>query len=433
MSITAQTSHPLVACATAIHTALDEVGEVEPASMTVADKERAVIELERAERRLAERKLRLLAACDDVADHHSARDVATWFAHVTRSEPSTVRADVQLARAVDRRWTRVRDGMAAGGVSAEQARVITRALDDLPSDLGPEVLTSAETLLVGYARDFRPSALRRIGRHILDVAAPEVAEAEEAKRLQREEQAAREKASLRFRPRGDGTTAFSGLLPDADTARWRTYLDAFTSPRHRPDEPDEPGKPGNLGGLGEADRIPPHRKLAHAFSALLEHLDPARLPAHGGDATTVMVTLSYDQLLARLGTAGLVDADLGADPAAGATLSAEQARRLACTARIIPVVLGGKGEILDVGRARRLFSAGIRKAIKLRDQRCRAEGCTIPADWCEAHHLVPWSRGGPTSLDNGVCLCSFHHHRIHDHRFTYQRLANGDVRFHRRT
>ncbi|HYG92222.1 MAG TPA: HNH endonuclease signature motif containing protein, partial [Nocardioides sp.] len=64
--------------------------------------------------------------------------------------------------------------------------------------------------------------------------------------------------------------------------------------------------------------------------------------------------------------------------------------------------------------------------------RCRAEGCTIPATWCEAHHLHPWSQGGPTDLANGVLLCSYHHHRAHDHRYTTDRLPNGDYRFHRR-
>jgi len=421
MSMTVHTQHPMLRTAGLIHAALDDIAEVEATYMDAAEKERAVLELARAERRLCEARLRLLAACDDVAGLHGARDVATWFAHTTRAELATARAEVDLAQALDRDRPRLRRGLAAGAVSLEQARVITRSLDELPAQLGRDVVDSAETLLVGYAGEFRPSALRRIGRHILDVAAPEVAEAEEAKRLQREEQAAREKASLRFRPRGDGTTAFSGLLPDADATRWRAYLEAYTSPRH-------PGGPGN-GEPGEADRIPPHRKLAHAFTALLEHLDPARLPAHGGDATTVMVTVTYEQLLTDLATAGLVDADLDA----GANLSAEQARRLACTARILPVVLGGQGEVLDVGRARRVFSTAIRKALKLRDRRCRTEGCTVPADWCEAHHLVPWSRGGPTSLDNGICLCSFHHHRIHDPRYSHERLPNGDVRFHRRT
>ncbi len=132
-----------------------------------------------------------------------------------------------------------------------------------------------------------------------------------------------------------------------------------------------------------------------------------------------MVTISLDSLRQ--------------DLACGEDISATEARRLACTARIIPVVLGGKGEILDLGRTRRLYNPAQRKAMRLRDKQCRAEGCSTPATWCEAHHEKPWSQGGRTDLNDGVLLCSWHHHRAHDRRFAADRLANGDIRFHRRT
>ena len=66
-------------------------------------------------------------------------------------------------------------------------------------------------------------------------------------------------------------------------------------------------------------------------------------------------------------------------------------------------------------------------------QRCRADGCTIPATWTETHHLKPWAQGGNTDLADGISLCSHHHHLIHDHRYTHQRLPDGDISFHRRT
>ncbi|MHC6222701.1 HNH endonuclease signature motif containing protein [Arthrobacter sp. MMS24-S77] len=88
-------------------------------------------------------------------------------------------------------------------------------------------------------------------------------------------------------------------------------------------------------------------------------------------------------------------------------------RKLACDADIIPVVLGGEGQVLDIGRASRIFPAHIRKAITARDKGCAFPGCTMPAPWCEAHHIEYWSRGGPTSAANGTLLCSHHHHLIH--------------------
>jgi hypothetical protein len=81
-----------------------------------------------------------------------------------------------------------------------------------------------------------------------------------------------------------------------------------------------------------------------------------------------------------------------------------------------------------------LFSPAQRKAMAIRDRRCRAEGCDIPAAWCEAHHAQrPWATGGCTDLAHGILLCSFLHHRAHDHRWDPSRLPNGDVRYTRRT
>jgi hypothetical protein len=171
--------------------------------------------------------------------------------------------------------------------------------------------------------------------------------------------------------------------------------------------------------------VPPRRRLGQAFGAFLESVDPDRMPLHGGDATTVLVTIDLETLRSRLAGVGMV----GEEP-----ISAGQARRLACTASIIPVVLGGASVPLDLGRAYRLFSSYQRKAMAVRDRRCRAEGCTVPAAWCEAHHATnPWIRGGRTDLADGVLLCSWHHHRAHDPRYDARRLGDGDYRFHRRT
>lgn len=138
-----------------------------------------------------------------------------------------------------------------------------------------------------------------------------------------------------------------------------------------------------------------------------------------------MVTMTLDQLRSELATAGLISSD-------DHRITASEARRLACTAGIIPAVLGGRSEILDLGRAQRLFSSAQRKALRLRDRRCRATGCTIPATWCEAHHLKPWGLGGETNVDDGVLLCSFHHHRAHDPTYEMARDPGGDLEFRRR-
>jgi len=311
----------------------------------------------------------------------------------------------------------VGDALADGSVNLAQARVLAHALEQLPGDVPAETLVLAEQQLVAYAAEFGPRDLRVLGRRILDVVAPEVGEAAEARALEQEERRAAELTTLTLTPYGDGTTRISGRLPDAAVHRLRTYLDAFTSPRRV-----------STGSTSEGG--PLHRLRGEALCALLEHLDPTKLPAHGGDATTVIVTMTLDQLRNDLGVAGVIGVSTGST--AGGDMSAGEARRLACSARIIPAVLGGESEILDLGRTSRLFSPAQRKALRLRDRRCRATGCDVPATWCEAHHLHPWASGGRTDLDDGILLCSFHHHRAHDRMYELARDGTGDVDFHRR-
>lgn len=422
--------HRLLRFVSALDRALDKVADVEPAFMSAEEKREALVQLRRQQDRLAALTVRLLATADDVAADSGARDAATWLAATTRTERGPNTADQRLGVALEARWARLRDGLGNGRVNLPQARVIARALDELPDDLDAGILGDAEEHLVGLAADHRPRELARLGRRILEVVAPDVAEAEEGRRLEAEERRARETTSLHAKRLGDGSTRISIKVPDAVADRLATYLDAFTSPRHDHNDGDTgslaaPGVVGIPGGQ-DGDRIPIHRKRGQAFAALLESLDPSHLPEHGGDATTVIVTIGFEQLRASLASAGVVTSDEG-------EISASEVRRLACTAAIVPAVLGGDGQVLDLGRTARLFNRAQRKALRIRDRHCRAEHCTVPAGWCDAHHWDPWAAGGSTDLDNGVLLCSWHHHRAHDDRYLHQRLPNGDVRFSRRT
>ena len=83
-------------------------------------------------------------------------------------------------------------------------------------------------------------------------------------------------------------------------------------------------------------------------------------------------------------------------------------------AQLIPVVLGGASEVLDLGRSRRLFTKAQRLALAERDDGCAWPGCPHPPSYTEAHHIRWWeAHAGPTDLRNGVLLCSSHHHRVH--------------------
>ncbi|WNM24894.1 HNH endonuclease signature motif containing protein [Demequina capsici] len=121
--------------------------------------------------------------------------------------------------------------------------------------------------------------------------------------------------------------------------------------------------------------------------------------------TTVVVRVAEADLQAGVGLADCDD--LPAPVSVGAL------RRMAVDLQVLPAVLGGKSEPLDLGRTRRLFSRAQRLALGERDGGCAI--CQAPPTWCEAHHIRWWTRdSGRTDLDNGVLLCTNCHHRVHD-------------------
>ena len=116
--------------------------------------------------------------------------------------------------------------------------------------------------------------------------------------------------------------------------------------------------------------------------------------------------MSLEELTGALRGAGLT---LGHE-----LLTAGTVRRLACEADLVPAVLGTKSQLLDVGRTQRLVPPAIRLAAWLRDGGCSYPGCTVPAQWCDAHHGIPWWENGDTSLANTAMLCGRHHTLVHD-------------------
>jgi hypothetical protein len=131
------------------------------------------------------------------------------------------------------------------------------------------------------------------------------------------------------------------------------------------------------------------------------HSQESLAPNHGGDRPRIVITLPYDKLLADCLDARLLST--------GDRIDAGTARRLLCDADLMPAILGGPSEILDVARSQRLVTPAIRAALELRDGGCVFPGCATPGRDCEAHHIIPWRLGGPTALSNLVLLCAHHH------------------------
>ena len=122
--------------------------------------------------------------------------------------------------------------------------------------------------------------------------------------------------------------------------------------------------------------------------------------------TTVIVRIPLEALRTGAGTA---EVDGCEQP-----ISASTARRLAVDADIIPVVLGGKSEVLDLGHRQRLFTKAQKLALFERDGGC-IKGCNRPAVYLDGHHIDWWWKDhGPTDLKNGALTCGKVHRLIHD-------------------
>ena len=197
------------------------------------------------------------------------------------------------------------------------------------------------------------------------------------------------------------------------------------------DSPDNLSNPDDSEAAAAArlldQRSRPQKLLDGLIGACKAALASGKLPAAGGLRPQVMVTIDYRDLLDRLDRPG--GGIGGRNPGTGnltftGPVTASTVRKIACDADIIPVLLGGRGRILDIGRASRVFPPHIRKALTARDGGCAFPQCTIPAPWCEAHHITYWSQGGTTGTDNAALLCSHHHHLMHKEQWTIE-LRNG--------
>ena len=90
------------------------------------------------------------------------------------------------------------------------------------------------------------------------------------------------------------------------------------------------------------------------------------------------------------------------------------AERLLCTAKVQGVLVGRGGKVLALGRTQRLATRAQRRALKVRDRGiCQFPGCHATTH-LDAHHLVAWSHGGRTDLDNLILLCGRHHTLVHE-------------------
>lgn len=120
-------------------------------------------------------------------------------------------------------------------------------------------------------------------------------------------------------------------------------------------------------------------------------------------------------------SSGAVGGRFGADAwgvgvlGSGWSIGPQTARRLACDAGIVPLLLASPSEPLDIGRLSRTVPSALRRALVFRDGGCRFPLCDRPAAWTDAHHIRHWADGGATALTNLILLCCRHHTLVHEH------------------
>ncbi|HEY4021572.1 MAG TPA: DUF222 domain-containing protein, partial [Pseudonocardiaceae bacterium] len=191
----------------------------------------------------------------------------------------------------------------------------------------------------------------------------------------------------------DGRVRFIGELGAEEGALLVGLLDPLAKP-----DPADHGR----------DWRRPAQRYGDAFVELLRLCaNAAAAPVDGGERPHLTLTMSWQDLRDQVGRAQLGGlAEL-------ASLSARQVRRLACDAKVTPMVLDADSLPLDVGRAKRTAPPGIRRALIFRDGGCSFPTCDRPAPWADAHHVVSWVDGGPTTLANMTLLCRRHHTLVH--------------------
>lgn len=272
-----------------------------------------------------------------------------------------------------------------GQASLRHVEAIARVLGTAAAQrLTPEVWDGAEIQLAAKATEYTPTELQTWGTALVDALDQDGAEPDDRPPPQVNElhlTRHRNGKGGRIKGRFDDAAMFDSIA---------TVVDAHARPR-----------------TADEERTPPQRQaeaLAEVCGHALDHGPSSLVPECGGARPHLNVIVRLEDLENRA-RAAMLDF--------GGTLTPESLRLLACDASVIPIVMNGKGQPLDIGRATRSIPDGLRRAVAARDRGCARPGCGRPASWCEVHHIEPWEMLGDTALHNCVMLCRQCHRLIH--------------------
>ncbi len=368
---------------------LAEFGQVQDWQLGDAELLHATEGLYRLGHQLDAHALRLLTQVDSrgLAPDAGSPSTAAWLSARLQMNIGAARNQVKLGHALTQRPATAA-ALAAGAASAPHAQVITTALAALPAAVAADQIDAAEANLLEHATRFTPKVLTRIGQHLHTALDPDGPQPQDT--------AAPDPGYyLNLRTNDDGSCQGQFWLEPALALAFAALIDAAAAPRPSTAQGPDP----RTAGRRRHDALADLTRLARAHRA-----DP--IPGTG--RPTIAVTISVDQLRAGLP---------GHRPDQ-ALIPAGTLRRMTCDADLIPIVLGSRSEVLDIGRSSRTIPAKIRRALIQRDQGCAFPGCDRPPGWTQAHHIVHWSKGGLTALFNLVLLCGHHHETIHHRGWT---------------
>ena len=348
----------------------------------------------------------------------SSRNVAELLVDVGRISRAEAHRYYRVGVATEQRTTLlgqplpieygvVRGALDDGSIPLDSANYIISALAQASPRAEASDLLAAEDALVAFARECPADLVRRVAnswREALDVDG-----------IEPREEALAALISLRRTIRPNGMKRY---IIDADPLG-AAYLDAAID-SHVGANIRRPSFDAASDDAASDDTLIDQRSIAQlGAEAIIE------LARHGIDctnteipirATTVVVRMTLESLLSGLGEANIDGIEQ--------PISAGTARRLAAEAQIIPMVLGGDSEVLDLGVTQRLFSRAQKIAMGERFGGCAWRNCSQPPSHTEAHHVVWWGRSGASNLQNGILLCSKHHHEVHRNNWMIEVRGN---------
>ena len=367
--------------------AIDSEGPAQLATDRLRDDLRWFAAQQRALEAMQARWLAELDRREDPEHHQSSTLFLQDHLHLTAN---AAHAQVRTARQLEH-LPRTAAALRAGHIGSPHVAVICRAMDQVArTSLDPD---ATEHTLVEAARRMDPYTLEQHWRQLRYQADQEAGvEAEEEQRRRR---------WLNLWRTQVGTYRIEGELDPENGAAVRTALASLSRKRSRDDERNPAQRRADA--LGELARRP---------------LDAGGLPELGGERPHLMLVASIETLRLEPGSK-MARLDWGP------LVTGHTARRIAEDASITPVLVDGSGEILHVGRRTRSVSPRTRRALNLRDGRCRAPGCDATPDLCIPHHRRHWADGGPSDLPNLELQCTVHHARRHPENDRFRKGSRG--------